>query len=215
MVSSPLKSLCLVFLSIAVLFLSACVAGPSLVRSSERQPLPWAPYDVIYVEIVDPNVQVYARLNLKSGETFMVPKKPLRIRYADGQEVEVPIKISSLQVKTEPFIKYPTTEGYQYSNTSTQQVWTIQKAKKVVWGVIVDADQFIYDGRPKEESLELGATHEFKDPEDAFAERRIELRADFPNKKMNVEVEGFEVTVESTSYPAKRYNYDYQTYRLW
>lgn len=205
--SVKLRNTAIAFLS--CLFLSSCISSLKLSKSSE--PLPISPYEVISVyPNGEVNVSVYARLKLKPGETFLVPKKLLQVRYQDGQEIEVPVQVTSVQTKTDPYTKFPPGEGYQYSATKTHGVWMIQKTKKVVWGVIVDAEQFYYDGRFKKDALALGVTHEYQDPEDEYAERIIEYRAEFPNKKMNVEVEGFDVTVESTSYPAKRYSYDFE-----
>jgi hypothetical protein len=173
--------------------------------------VPVAPFSEVQAGMTDDKSEIVVRapLELQAGAEFQVPAAPFVIRYKDGSTVKVDPVVYSQQDRIPVEQKFSESEGYRISHTKDPEVWEVQKVNKVVYNVVVDASVSYYDQRPKVDGLEIGKRYEFAHAEDAYAERKVFVEIALPNRRMDFEVEGFKVTVDSIPYPEKLLRYEY------
>lgn len=173
--------------------------------------VPAAPFSEVVAGLTSDKSEIVLRapLELTEGAEFQVPASPFVVRYKDGESVKIDPVVYSQQDRTPVEQKYDSSEGYRISHTKDPEIWEVQKVNKVVQRIVVDASVSYYDQRPKVEGLEVGKRYEFAHAEDAYASRKVFVEIALPNKRMDFEVEGFKVTVDSIPYPEKLLRYEY------
>lgn len=173
--------------------------------------VPVAPFSELIAGMTDDKseIVVKAPLELEAGAEFQVPHAHFVVRYKDGESVKIEPVVYSQQDRVPVDQKYSKSDGYRISPTKEPEVWEVQKVNKVVQRVVVDASVSYYDQRPKVDGLEIGKRYEFAHAEDAYADRKVFVEIAVPNRRMDFEVEGFKVTVDSIPYPEKLLRYEY------
>ena len=173
--------------------------------------IPVAPFSEVIAGMTDDKSEIVVRapLELEAGAEFQVPVSQFVVRYKDGESVKVDPVVYSQQDRIPVEQKYSSAEGYRISRTKESDVWEVQKVNKVIQRIVVDASVSYYDQRPKIDGLEIGKRYEFAHAEDAYAGRKVFVEIALPNRRMDFEVEGFKVTVDSIPYPEKLLRYEY------
>lgn len=198
--------------TLVLLVLGFQVACTHIQRYDLNTPdVPVAPFTEVVAGMTEDKSEIVVRapLELAEGAEFQVPDTPFVVRYKDGESVKIDPVVYSQQDRTPVEQKYSLSEGYRISHTKDPEVWEVQKVNKVVQRIVVDASVSYYDQRPKVDGLEVGKRYEFAHAEDAYASRKVFVEIAIPNKRMDFEVEGFKVTVDSIPYPEKLLRYEY------